>query len=142
MAKKNNDINLGIFESLGIKAENSKNNKSNVENTVGVNSDINSHPNHDKPKNNSSELEEIKSKSPRGRKKKGSDTSVKFIGKKVVISKKDESIIKKNKTFYIDNKHIQTLENISERTGMTTSELVEIAIQLLNNNLELEGFND
>ena len=67
---------------------------------------------------------------------------MKFTGKKVIISKLDKTSDKKNKTFYIDSKHIQTLESIAERTGMTTSELIEIAIQLLNNNLELEGFND
>lgn len=124
MVKKNDSVAVGIFESLG------------------VNSNINSENKLNGNENNFEKFEETKPKSTRGRKKKSNETSIKFTGKKVVISKVTETTEKKNKTFYLDSKHIQTLENISAITGMTTSELVEIAIQLLNNNLELDGFND
>lgn len=115
MAKKNDDITKGILSSLKIPSEQTS-------------------------KKEDKKTEE-KEKSTRGRKKKTQETSVKFTGKKVVISKLDDVLEKKSKTFYIDTKHIKTLEDISKNTGMSTSELVDIAIQLLNNNLILEGFD-
>ena len=117
MSKKNDTIVQGILGTL-------KNaNKNITENTTENIDDIN--------------------KSTRGRKKKTQETSVKFSGKKVIISKINDAVAeKKNKTFYIDTKYINMIENLAERCGMTTSELAEIAIQLLNNNLELEGFEE
>ena len=90
--------------------------------------------------------EEIKKEEPkkstRGRKKKSTEVALEFKGKKLKITNLNKEIVKSNKTFYLEKKYIDILENLSKKTGLTTSELIQIAIQILNNNLELEGFED
>ena len=51
-------------------------------------------------------------------------------------------IEKLNKTFYLEKRYIDILEDLSSKTGVNTSELVQAAIQLLKNNTVLEGFDD
>lgn len=81
-------------------------------------------------------------KSTRGRKKKSKEVSLEFKGKKLKITNLNKEIVKCNKTFYLEKKYIDILENLSKKTGLTTSELTQLAIQLLSNNVELEGFED
>lgn len=87
------------------------------------------------------EVKEVK-KSTRGRKKQEVKVSLEFKGSKLKIKKQSGKIEKVNKTFYLESTYIAMLEDLSSKTGMTTSELVQAAIQLLNNNVELEGFED
>ena len=87
------------------------------------------------------EVKEVK-KSTRGRKKQEVKVSLEFKGSKLKIKKQSVKIEKVNKTFYLESTYIAMLEDLSSKTGMTTSELVQAAIQLLNNNVELEGFED
>ncbi|MGL4991129.1 MAG: hypothetical protein ACRC57_08240 [Sarcina sp.] len=81
-------------------------------------------------------------KTTRGRKKKSNEVSLEFKGKKLKITNLNKEIIKCNKTFYLEKKYINILEELSKKTGLTTSELTQLAIQLLSNNVELEGFDD
>lgn len=81
-------------------------------------------------------------KSTRGRKKKSNEVSLEFKGKKLKITNLNKEIVKCNKTFYLEKKYIDILEDLSKKTGLTTSELTQLAIQLLSNNVELEGFED
>ncbi|MGL5244681.1 MAG: ribbon-helix-helix protein, CopG family [Sarcina sp.] len=85
-------------------------------------------------------MEAKSAKSTRGRKKKSTEVALEFKGKKLKITNLNKEIIKCNKTFYLEKKYIDILEELSNKTGMTTSELVQVAIQLLHNNVELEGF--
>lgn len=86
------------------------------------------------------EGETPKKKSNRGRKKATSAATVVIKNKKAIISLSDV-LVKKNKTFYLEDRYIKTLDNLSERTGLTTSQLVQIAIDLLESNLEIQGEN-
>ncbi|MGL4742084.1 MAG: hypothetical protein ACRC41_14995 [Sarcina sp.] len=81
-------------------------------------------------------------KSTRGRKKKSNEVSLEFKGKKLKITNLNKEIVKCNKTFYLEKKYIDILEELSKKTGLTTSELTQLAIQLLSNNVELDGFDN
>lgn len=84
------------------------------------------------------QTEVIKEKSKRGRKKATSSASVVIKNKKAIVSLSDVSI-KKNKTFYLEDRYIQILDNLATRTGLSTSQLVQIAVDLLDSNLEIQG---
>lgn len=86
------------------------------------------------------EGETPKKKSNRGRKKATSAATVVIKNKKAIISLADVST-KKNKTFYLEDKSIKILDDLSNKTGLTTSQLVQIAIDLLESNLEIQGDN-
>ena len=120
VTKKKNSV-MGLLEGLA-KTESIQENVDNT-NTEKINKD------------------DIK-KSTRGRKKKSNEVSLEFKGKKLKITNLNKEIVKCNKTFYLEKKYIDILENLSKKTGLTTSELTQLAIQLLNNNVELEGFED
>ena len=87
-------------------------------------------------------VEEAPKKSTRGRKKKVNEVAFNFTGKGLKITNKNQKIEKLNKTFYLEKRYIDILEDLSSKTGVNTSELVQAAIQLLKNNTTLEGFDD
>ena len=89
---------------------------------------------------NSTEVkaEVVKEKSNRGRKKATSTATVVIKNKKAIVSLADVTV-KKNKTFYLEDRYIKTLDSLAERTGLSTSQLVQIAIEILPSNLEIEG---
>ena len=89
-----------------------------------------------------SKVEEAPKKSTRGRKKKVNEVAFNFTGKGLKITNKNQKIEKLNKTFYLEKRYIDILEDLSSKTGVNTSELVQAAIQLLKNNTVLEGFDD
>ena len=89
---------------------------------------------------NDTATETTAKKSNRGRKK-AAAVDISFKGKKAVITKKATVIEKSNKTFYLEKKYLDILDGLEAKTGVSTSELVQIAIQLLETNLELEGFD-
>lgn len=120
MAKENIK---GLFDNLGM-----KNNK--VEKTeIKVETEV-------------EKVEEAPKKSTRGRKKKVNEVTFNFTGKGLKITNKNQKIEKLNKTFYLEKRYIDILEDLSSKTGVNTSELVQAAIQLLKNNTVLEGFDD
>ena len=120
MAKENVK---GLFDNLGM-----KNNK--VEKTeIKVETEV-------------EKVEEAPKKSTRGRKKKVNEGAFNFTGKGLKITNKNQKIEKLNKTFYLEKRYIDILEDLSSKTGVNTSELVQAAIQLLKNNTVLEGFDD
>ena len=89
-----------------------------------------------------SKVAEAPKKSTRGRKKKVNEVAFNFTGKGLKITNKNQKIEKLNKTFYLEKRYIDILEDLSSKTGVNTSELVQAAIQLLKNNTVLEGFDD
>ena len=89
-----------------------------------------------------SKVTEAPKKSTRGRKKKVNEVAFNFTGKGLKITNKNQKIEKVNKTFYLEKRYIDILEDLSGKTGVNTSELVQAAIQLLKNNTVLEGFDD
>lgn len=95
----------------------------------------------EKSDNIEEQTEEIKAKSTRGRKKK---TNVKRVvkGNKITYIKENEVPLKANKTFYLSTSLVEELDKMAEMVGLSTSELMEDAIQLLINNSTLKGFNN
>lgn len=129
MAKKTNtekNSPLGLLGGLHKTAESQIENK---ENNTTENTDI--------TKNN----EENKPKSTRGRKKKANVKKV-VKGKSITYTKVENTPKKGNKTFYLTNTLVEELEEMAEKVGLSSSELMEDAIQLLLNNSTLEGFNE
>lgn len=86
-------------------------------------------------------VEEIKTKSTRGRKKKANVKRV-IKGNKITYIKEEEVPLKGNKTFYVSTSLVEELEKMAEEVGLSTSDLIEDAIQLLLNNSSLQGFDD
>lgn len=109
-------------------------------NNVNDNNDDNN-TNKNDDKNNNENNDSAKPKSTRGRKK-SVPVEVTFHGKKVTIKKKEDVIEKSNKTFYLEKKYIDILDELESKTGISSSELAQVAIQLLENNLELQGFDN
>lgn len=101
---------------------------------------VNNSVNNDNNNNNTTTETTTGKKSNRGRKK-AAAVDISFKGKKAVITKKGAAIEKSNKTFYLEKKYLDILDELESKTGVSTSELVQIAIQLLETNLELEGFD-
>ena len=124
MAKENVK---GLFDNLGIK------------NNIKVETTEKKIENEVKEESN---VAEAPKKSTRGRKKKVNEVAFNFTGKGLKITNKNQKIEKVNKTFYLEKRYIDILEDLSGKTGVNTSELVQAAIQLLKNNTVLEGFDD
>ena len=124
MAKENVK---GLFDNLGIK------------NNIKVETTEKKIENEVKEESN---VAEAPKKSTRGRKKKVNEVAFNFTGKGLKITNKNQNIEKVNKTFYLEKRYIDILEDLSGKTGVNTSELVQAAIQLLKNNTVLEGFDD
>ncbi|MGU9204055.1 ribbon-helix-helix domain-containing protein [Clostridium perfringens] len=90
-------------------------------------------------KSNEQKQEEVKPKSTRGRKKKSNVKRV-VKGNKITYIKEDDAPVKANKTFYISTSLIEEIEKMAEEVGLSSSDLIEDAIQLLLNNSTLKGF--
>lgn len=119
MTKKENKVN-GLIQNLNKTAEKMK-------------------ENHDKTLEQ--EDAEARPKSNRGRKKKANVKKV-VKGKSITYTKVEDIPKKGNKTFYLTNTLVEELEKMAEKIGLSSSELMEDAIQLLLNNSTLEGFNE
>ena len=90
---------------------------------------------------NKQKQEEVKPKSTRGRKKKSNVKRV-VKGNKITYIKEDDAPVKANKTFYLSTSLIEEIEKMAEEVGLSSSDLIEDAIQLLLNNSTLKGFKE
>lgn len=90
---------------------------------------------------NQQKQEEVKPKSTRGRKKKSNVKRV-VKGNKITYIKEDDAPVKANKTFYLSTSLIKEIEKMAEEVGLSSSDLIEDAIQLLLNNSTLKGFEE
>ncbi|XZL20578.1 ribbon-helix-helix domain-containing protein (plasmid) [Clostridium perfringens] len=90
---------------------------------------------------NEKKQEEVKPKSTRGRKKKSNVKRV-IKGNKITYIKEEDAPVKANKTFYISTSLIEEIEKMAEEVGLSSSDLIEDAIQLLLNNSTLKGFEE
>lgn len=88
---------------------------------------------------NEQKEDEVKPKSTRGRKKKSNVKRV-VKGNKITYIKEDDAPVKANKTFYLSTSLIEEIEKMAEEVGLSSSDLIEDAIQLLLNNSTLKGF--
>ncbi|EOU1571771.1 ribbon-helix-helix protein, CopG family [Clostridium perfringens] len=90
---------------------------------------------------NEQKEDEVKPKSTRGRKKKSNVKRV-VKGNKITYIKEDDAPVKANKTFYLSTLLIEEIEKMAEEVGLSSSDLIEDAIQLLLNNSTLKGFKE
>ncbi|MBI6010403.1 ribbon-helix-helix domain-containing protein [Clostridium perfringens] len=90
---------------------------------------------------NKQKQEEVKPKSTRGRKKKSNVKRV-VKGNKITYIKEADAPVKANKTFYLSTSLIEEIEKMAEEVGLSSSDLIEDAIQLLLNNSTLKGFEE
>lgn len=90
---------------------------------------------------NEQKEDEVKPKSTRGRKKKSNVKRV-VKGNKITYIKEDDAPVKANKTFYLSTSLIEEIEKMAEEVGLSSSDLIEDAIQLLLNNSTLKGFKE
>ncbi|MGU9055734.1 ribbon-helix-helix domain-containing protein, partial [Clostridium perfringens] len=88
---------------------------------------------------NKQKQEEVKPKSTRGRKKKSNVKRV-VKGNKITYIKEEDIPTKANKTFYLSTSLVKEIEKMAEEVGLSSSDLMEDAIQLLLNNSTLKGF--
>ncbi|MDK3000687.1 ribbon-helix-helix domain-containing protein [Clostridium perfringens] len=88
---------------------------------------------------NKQKQEEVKPKSARGRKKKSNVKRV-VKGNKITYIKEEDIPTKANKTFYLSTSLVKEIEKMAEEVGLSSSDLMEDAIQLLLNNSTLKGF--
>ncbi|MBI6048943.1 CopG family transcriptional regulator, partial [Clostridium perfringens] len=63
-------------------------------------------------------------------------------GNKITYIKEDDAPVKANKTFYLSTLLIEEIEKMAEEVGLSSSDLIEDAIQLLLNNSTLKGFKE
>lgn len=88
---------------------------------------------------NKQKQEEVNPKSTRGRKKKSNVKRV-VKGNKITYIKEEDIPTKANKTFYLSTSLVKEIEKMAEEVGLSSSDLMEDAIQLLLNNSTLKGF--
>ncbi|MDK0864862.1 ribbon-helix-helix domain-containing protein, partial [Clostridium perfringens] len=61
-------------------------------------------------------------------------------GNKITYIKEEDIPTKANKTFYLSTSLVKEIEKMAEEVGLSSSDLMEDAIQLLLNNSTLKGF--
>lgn len=66
-----------------------------------------------------------------------SQTSIEIIDGKAIFTKKKKDANKKAKTLYLSTDVTKLLDKLVKETGTSTSDIVETALKLLQNNMEI-----
>lgn len=66
-----------------------------------------------------------------------SQTSIEIVDGKAIFTKKKKDANKKAKTLYLSTDVTKLLDKLVKETGTSTSDIVETALKLLQNNMEI-----